>query len=82
MQIVRLEIAGLVDALVTTVTDARRTLESVRTDTTELGCWRPKPFGDMAVSLGNGWVDESAAKEGIEATKAYEKKLIIKALNI
>ena len=82
MQIVRLEIAGLVDALATTVTDVRRAPESVRTDTTEPGCWRPKPFGDMAVSLGNGWVDESAAKEGIEATKAYEKKLIIKALTI
>tara|TARA_Y100000758_G_scaffold233894_1_gene170483 strand:+ start:384 stop:632 length:249 start_codon:yes stop_codon:yes gene_type:complete len=82
MQIVRLETAGLVDALATTVTDVRRALESVRTDTTEPGCWRPKPFGDMAVSLGNGWVDESAAKEGIEATKAYEKKLIIKALTI
>tara|TARA_Y100000815_G_scaffold174260_1_gene158568 strand:- start:319 stop:567 length:249 start_codon:yes stop_codon:yes gene_type:complete len=82
MQIVRLEIAGLVDALATTVTDVRRALESVRTDTTEPGCWRPKPFGDMAVSLGNEWVDESAAKEGIEATKAYEKKLIIKALTI
>jgi hypothetical protein len=44
--------------------------------------WRLKLFGDMAVSLGNGWVDESPAKEGIKATKAYEKKLIIKALTI
>jgi hypothetical protein len=44
--------------------------------------WRLKLFGDMAVSLGKGWVDESAAKEGIKATKAYEKKLIIKVLAI
>ena len=35
MQIVRLEIEGLADALVTAVTDAGRTVESVRTDTTE-----------------------------------------------
>ena len=110
MQIVRLEIEGLADALVTAVTDAGRTVESVRTDTTEpefwpaLGdkvgakrsletqilreelfkqqLWRLKLLGDMAVSLGNGWVDESAAKEGIKAIKAYEKKLIIKALTI
>ena len=110
MQIVRLEIEGLADALVTAATDAGRTVESVRTDTTEPGfwpalrdkvgakrsletqilreelfkqqLWRLKLFGDMAVSLGNGWVDESAAKEGIKAIKAYEKKLIIKALII
>jgi len=44
--------------------------------------WRLKLFGDMPVSLGKGWVDESAAKEGIKATKAYEKKLIIKVLAI
>jgi len=36
----------------------------------------------MAVSLGNGWADGSAAKEGVKATKANENKLIIKALNI
>ncbi len=110
MQIVRLEIEGLADALVTAVTDEGRTVESARTDTTEPGFWPAlrdevgakwsletqilreelfkqqlwwlKLFGDMAVSLGNGWVDESAAKEGIKATKAYEKKLIIKALTI
>ena len=35
MQIVRLEIEALADALVTAVTDAGRTIESVRTDTTE-----------------------------------------------
>ena len=110
MQIVRLEIEGSADALVTDVTDAERTVESVRTDIIEPGfwlalrdkvgakrfletqilreelfkqqLWRLKLFGDMAVSLGNGWVDESAAKEGIKAIKAYEKKLIIKALAI
>ena len=110
MQIVRLEIEGLADALLTAATDAGRTVESVRTDTTEpefwpvlrnkVGAkrsletqilreelfkqqlWRLKLFGDMAVSLGNRWVDESAAKEGIKITKAYEKKLIIKALTI
>ena len=110
MQIVRLEIEGSADALVTAVTDAERTVESVRTDIIEPGfwpalrdkvgakrsletqilreelfkqqLWRLKLFGDMAVSLGNGWVDESAAKEGIKAIKAYEKKLIIKALTI
>ena len=85
-------------------------VESVRTDTTEPGCWpalrdkvgakrsletqilceelfkqqlwRLKLFGDMAVSLGNGWADGSAAKEGVKATKANENKLIIKALNM
>ena len=110
MQIVRLEIEGSADALVTAVTDAERTVESVRTDIIEPGfwpalrdkvgakrsletqilreelfkqqLWRLKLFGDMAVSLGNGWADESAAKEGVKATKAYENKLIIKALNI
>ena len=110
MQIVRLEIEGLADALLTAATDAGRTVESVRTDTTEPGfspalrdkvgakrsletqilreelfkqqLWRLKLFGDMAVSLGNRWVDESAAKEGNKITKAYEKKLIIKALII
>ena len=39
MQIVRLEIEGLADALVTAVTDAGRTVENVRTDTTEPGLW-------------------------------------------
>ena len=39
MQIVRLEIEGLADALVTAVTDAGRTVENVRTDTTEPGFW-------------------------------------------
>ena len=39
MQIVRLEIEGLADALVTAVTDAGRTVESVRADTTEPGFW-------------------------------------------
>ena len=37
MQIVRLEIEGLAYALVTAATDAGRTVESVRTDTTEPG---------------------------------------------
>ena len=37
--------------------------------------WRLKLYGDLAVSLGNGWVDENAANEGIKATEAYEKKL-------
>ena len=39
MQIVRLEIEGIADVLVTAVTDAGRTLESVRTDTTGPGFW-------------------------------------------
>ena len=39
MKIVRLEKEGLADALVTAVTDAGRTVENVRTDTTEPGLW-------------------------------------------
>ncbi len=39
MQIVWLELEDLADALVTAVTDAGRTVESVRTDTTEPGFW-------------------------------------------
>ena len=39
MQIVRLEIEGSADALVTDVTDAERTVESVRTDIIEPGFW-------------------------------------------
>ncbi len=63
---------------------AKRPLETqiLREELFKQQLWRLKLFGEMEVSLGNGWVDESAAKEGIKATKAYEKKLIIKVLTI
>ena len=103
MQMAQLEIKGSADALITAATDAGKTVESVRADTTKPGfwpelkdkvgakrsletyilreelfkhqLWRLKLYGDLAVSLGNGWVDENAANEGIKATEAYEKKL-------
>ena len=63
---------------------AKRSLEPqiLREELFKQQLWRLKLFGEMEVSLGNGWVNESAAKEGIKATKAYEKKLIIKVLTI